>query len=44
MKGTVTVRRNGTITIPYSIRKYLKISDGDTIEIDVQVVHNEDHS
>jgi len=38
MKGTVTVRRNGLITIPDAIRKYLKISDGDTIEIDVHQV------
>ena len=38
MKGTVKVRRNGIITIPSEIRDYLKISDGDTIEIDVHQV------
>jgi len=35
MKGIIQVRRNGTITIPDAIRKVLKISDGDIIEIDV---------
>jgi len=36
MKGTVKINRNGLVTIPAPIRKYLKLEDGDIIEIDVQ--------
>jgi len=38
MKGTVTLRRNGLITVPDAIRKHLKLKDGDKIEIDVNRV------